>query len=109
MTDPGETPEQAAARELREETGFIAKRFVVWPPSFTSPGLANEVINIVEAEVDESAPENADPQTDFDPSEMIETIFVPRAGLPDYYRAETAKGVKFDARVAMYAITLMRG
>ncbi|WP_428261761.1 NUDIX hydrolase [Haliangium sp.] len=28
MVDPGEAPEQAARRELREETGFVAERWV---------------------------------------------------------------------------------
>lgn len=43
LIDPGETPEEAAVRELREETGldFVEIRDVM-PPSYTAVGLSNE-------------------------------------------------------------------
>jgi len=44
--DPGETPEDCAARELIEETGFRAGRLQKMVSVFTGPGFTNEVIHI---------------------------------------------------------------
>lgn len=76
LTDEGETPAAAAARELREETGYSAKSLRVFPPAYTTPGMADEAVNMVLADIDETAPENVNPETDFDPSESIETNWV---------------------------------
>jgi ADP-ribose pyrophosphatase len=40
--DPGESPDQTAARELREETGFEAGRIVRVGQWFVSPGVIDE-------------------------------------------------------------------
>jgi ADP-ribose pyrophosphatase len=40
--DPGETPEQTAARELAEETGYSAGRIVRVRDWFVSPGILSE-------------------------------------------------------------------
>ncbi|WIV18024.1 NUDIX hydrolase [Paenibacillus polygoni] len=48
--DPGEDPEEAAKRELREETGYRAKSLVPLPAFYTSPGFADEVIYLYMAE-----------------------------------------------------------
>jgi len=48
--DPGETPRQAAARELMEETGYRAKRFRVFLDVFPTPGFLEERMYILLAE-----------------------------------------------------------
>jgi ADP-ribose pyrophosphatase len=47
--DPGETPEQTAARELQEETGFIAGTLIPRGFIFTTPGFTTERIYLFEA------------------------------------------------------------
>jgi ADP-ribose pyrophosphatase len=43
LIDPGETYEEAAARELREETGLSLMRIdEVWKPSYSAVGFSNE-------------------------------------------------------------------
>ncbi len=106
LINPGESPESAAVRELREETGFVADKVVVHPPAYTSPGMTDESVNMVAADIDERKPENMQPVTEFDPSEMIETILVPQDDLPAFYRSESAKGVLFDAKLAGYILGL---
>ncbi len=48
--DEGETPRQAAARELMEETGYRAKKFTVFLDFFPSPGFLEERMYVVLAE-----------------------------------------------------------
>lgn len=48
--DAGETPKQAAARELIEETGYRAKRFRVFLDVFPTPGFLEERMFILLAE-----------------------------------------------------------
>ena len=43
--NPGESPEEAAARELREETGYVARRVKrIWS-AFTAPGFCTELLH----------------------------------------------------------------
>ncbi|HLV25392.1 MAG TPA: NUDIX hydrolase [Gemmatimonadales bacterium] len=44
--DPGETPEQCARRELREETGCIAERMEHLMTTYTTPGFTDEKIHL---------------------------------------------------------------
>jgi len=48
--EPEETPEQGAARELLEETGYRAKRFKVFLDVFPTPGFLEERMYILLAE-----------------------------------------------------------
>ncbi len=41
--EPGETPEEAAGRELEEETGYRASRLVRLYSAYVSPGYSDEV------------------------------------------------------------------
>ena len=49
LIEPGETPEQAARRELREETGATAKHFESLGTLYPSPGYCGEIIHIIGA------------------------------------------------------------
>lgn len=43
---PGEDPEQAAARELMEETGYVAARMAYLGPIAMAPGYCDEIIHL---------------------------------------------------------------
>jgi ADP-ribose diphosphatase len=47
--EPGEKPLQAARRELREETGYLARRMTPVLDFFSSPGFLTERMYLVEA------------------------------------------------------------
>lgn len=106
LMEPGESAETAAARELREETGYAASRLAVFPSAYTTPGLSDESVYMVFAEIDEHAPENAAPETEFDGSEHIETILVPRAELFSFYAEQCRSGAAFDSKLAAFILTL---
>ncbi len=48
--EPGETPEETARRELREETGYTAERLRPLGSFFSAPGFCDEVIHLFRAE-----------------------------------------------------------
>ena len=43
--NPGESPEEAAARELREETGYVAHRITRLWSAFSAPGFCDELLH----------------------------------------------------------------
>ena len=72
LIDPGETIEQAARRELKEETGLDIVRFLkVGPPVYSSAGMTDESVSMVYVECD-GVPSTKDNQS----SEVIEIKFV---------------------------------
>ena len=74
LINPGETIEQAARRELREETGLNIVRFLkLSPPVYSSAGMTDESVSMVYVECDGS-PSTAGNQS----SEMIEIQLVTR-------------------------------
>ncbi len=60
--DEGETPLQAAARELKEETGYRAKRFKIFLEFFPTPGFLEEKMYLLLAEG--LTPGEAEPEDD---------------------------------------------
>jgi len=74
LVDPGETIEQAARRELQEETGLTVTRFLkISPPVYSSAGMTDESVAMVYVECD------GQPSTDGNTgSEVIEVQLVTR-------------------------------
>ncbi len=109
LVDPGEAVEAAARRELREETGFIGAVTGMSPPTFNTPGLSGETVYQVYMDIDESRPENRNPEPDLDEGEHIEIVKLPRAEVGAFLEQETAAGTKFDSKVMTYLQGLEHG
>ena len=77
LIDKGETCENAALRELKEETGYIGKVTDVTKPVCLSPGFSDEKVAIVSVTVDMEAEENKHPIPEPDEGEYVQTIVVP--------------------------------
>ena len=87
LIDKDETPENAALRELREETGYVGERCKRVPQVSRqvcmSPGLTDESVNVVVVEVDLDNPYNhGTPTPELDEGEHIKIKRLPlREGL----------------------------
>jgi ADP-ribose pyrophosphatase len=78
VVDPGESPEEAARRELREETGFEAESFELLSVVEPNPALQG---NRCWTYLARGAREVA--ETEWDEEEELETVLVPRDQLAD--------------------------
>ncbi|MDR1395431.1 MAG: NUDIX hydrolase, partial [Deltaproteobacteria bacterium] len=76
--DKGQTPEEAAKRELTEETGFVGAKFRHLCTLRPNPALFD---NFIHTYVCEEAVKSG--QTHFDENEALEDILVPVAELPN--------------------------
>ena len=83
MVDPGETPAEAAARELEEETGFVAARWTALGACHPNPGIQENRLHTFLAHDCRRA---AAPRPE--PGEDIRVELVPAASL----RARVASG-----------------
>lgn len=71
--EPGETPEQGAARELAEETGYRAKKIKVFLEVFPTPGFLEEKMFILLATG--CQPGAASPEED---EKIVSAVYEPR-------------------------------
>lgn len=106
LVDPGESPAQAATRELLEETGYFGVPARILPPAFSTPGLSSEAVHVALVEIDEALPANLNPQPRPEAGEHIRTLAVERGMLLEFLREETENGTRFDSKVVAYILGL---
>ncbi|KAF7188931.1 putative Nudix hydrolase P35G2.12 [Pseudocercospora fuligena] len=106
LIDEGETPEQAAVRELKEETGYEGKVLDCSPTIVSDPGLTNANMQIATIEV-ELKEGDKEPEQHLDEGEHIERILVPLDELYDKLQAMSKdQGKIVDARLFHWAAGL---
>ena len=95
LIDAGETAEEAAIREFKEETGMeVTKIVMVSPSTYNSAGLTDETVTMVFAEVE------GIPSTDLnEDTEDIEILVLDREQVKELGQDEQ---VKWSAKAWMY-------
>jgi len=106
LIDDGESPEQAAVRELREETGYSGKVVDCSPTIVSDPGLTNANMQMVTVEV-ELKEGDEEPEQHLDDGEHIERVVVPISELYEKLQAMSKEDGKIvDARLFHWALGL---
>ncbi len=100
LIDPGETPAEAALRELKEETGYTGKIIRIFSNTYPSPGMSEETISLVRMVIDPA--EQKDLRTDFDDSESIETFIVNPAEASLFLEEAVKRGDVIDSKVQAF-------
>ncbi|CAG8667250.1 8227_t:CDS:2 [Ambispora gerdemannii] len=106
LLDKGETFEQAAHRELLEETGYHGKILSSSYNMFSNAGLTNSDIKIVFIEVDLDDEINKNPKPSLDEGEFIAVVIVPFRDLNKMLREYEKEGYGIDSRLASFAFGL---
>jgi ADP-ribose diphosphatase len=102
LVDANETVEEAALRELKEETGYSGRIIDVSPVIANDPGMStsNMQFAIVEVQLKEGEPM---PEQHLDEGESIERIVVPLSKLFDKVTQFSNEGKIVDARLYHWA------
>jgi len=95
-TQSDDNIEDAARRELREETGFDADRIEVLGEFFSSPGMVAESFTLVRA----TGLSRIGPGGGCDGEEII-THLVARDEIADFVAAERVEGVGIDVKLLL--------
>ncbi|KAK4168244.1 putative ADP-ribose pyrophosphatase [Cladorrhinum sp. PSN259] len=106
LVDAGETLEECALRELKEETGYIgelipgdAAPIIMWG----SPASSSSRTVFINATVDLGRSENQNPVAELEETEFIEPFWVPLGKLHGELQKFAAEGFAIDSKVGVFA------
>ena len=109
LIDTGESPEQAAVRELREETGFVGTVASCSGAVCMSPGLCDEAVKLVVVDVDLDSPANRNPSQQLEDTEFISVSRIPLHSLTTELKRLEADGAMPIEGLYLLAVGLEMG
>lgn len=96
ILNAGESPLEAARRELQEEIGYDAGILEEWGSFFTSPGFSNEKVTLF------FAADLVESRLEPDEDEFIRVVPVKREDIPDLLASGRVEDAKTVAALAWY-------
>ena len=103
LVDEGETPEQAAIRELKEETGYTGGKVgEVSPVIVSDPGMSTANMKLVNVVVELGEGDEV-PEQQLEDGEFIERVVVPVEELYGRLGQYSEEGKSVDARLWHWA------
>lgn len=109
LIDEGETPEVAALRELKEETGYKGEVVGVTPVTCLDPGLSNCTTQIVLVNINGDEMENINPTQQLGDGEFVEVILLPldefQMKIDDLLKKEK---IIVDSKVYIFAMGMVQ-
>ncbi|KAI0149473.1 NUDIX domain-containing protein [Xylariaceae sp. FL1272] len=107
LVDEGETVEEAALRELREETGCIGEIVPETsgqrPMFWSSPASSSSTTYMIKIKVDAEREENKNPKAHLEDGEFIECFWVAFKDLHAECRKLEAQGYAIDGKLGAFA------
>jgi hypothetical protein len=100
LIDKGESPGQAALRELKEETGYVGEVLSVSTLCPKSAGLSNESNFIVECKVNEQAIQ----QSEMEETEDIQSFWKTPTQLMKFIREMNSKEISVSSNVYNFVL-----
>ncbi|OCL11125.1 hypothetical protein AOQ84DRAFT_353190 [Glonium stellatum] len=102
LIDANESPETAATRELKEETGYVGRVLDISPTIVADPGMstANMQLATVEVILNEG---DEEPEQHLDDGEFIERVVVPIDELYDRLKTFSKEGKIVSAKLFHWA------
>ena len=98
LIDEGEAIEEAAIRELREETGYTGRIVEIGPEIVSTSGLSTETVYMVYMDVEEEP--RFHPETEG--SEQIDVIKLPKKDFSSFLTNGEHKSYLIDAKLYLY-------
>jgi ADP-ribose diphosphatase len=102
VIDPGESVENAALRELQEETGYTGEILKIHPEFPTCSYLTSEISALVEVEVDTT---NRNP-TNLEDSEEISSLWLSQGEFKEKFVDNTPEDCLVEGLVKLYFLGL---
>ena len=99
LVDSGETPAEAALRELSEETGYQGVVRRVTDIMYSSPGMLGEACRLAFIDVDENLPINKSPQPHSEPGEFLDVYVVDPSEISNLMKKEEMRTSHVDIKL----------